>query len=156
MITKNYLFAGTVNAISNLILLAGIYFLVLKDFFTSNPVSGALEYLNQQYRPSDQQIYWAILFSTLSFGILITTTIKRSGTKTFISGLKFGFILGLLFLVATNFGLFSAQNIYSLSGIFVDLICSAFVMTIFAGISAWILVKCKVNDKQMWNANTIR
>jgi hypothetical protein len=77
----------------------------------------------------------------LAFGFFITTVIKWSGAKTFGSGLRHGFIIGLLFWTAINFGLFSAQNIFSLPSVFADLACSAFAMTISSGVSAWMLGK---------------
>lgn len=144
MTNKYFLFSGIITSLSNLILHAVTYFLFLKDFYASHP-AGSQEYLTQLNRPPDQLIIWALLVSSLAFGFLITTTIKWSGAKTFGSGMKYGLILGLLFWTAINFGLFSAQNIFSLPSVLVDLVCSAFAMTISAGLSAWILGKGKVN-----------
>lgn len=128
--------------ITNLILHAGVFFVFLKDFYATHP-AGSIEYLNQLNRPPDQLIIWALLVSSLAFGFFITTVIKWSGAKTFGSGLKYGFIIGLLFWTAINFGLFSAQNIFSLPSVFADLVCSTFAMTISSGVSAWMLGKAK-------------
>jgi hypothetical protein len=40
-----------------------------------------------------------------------------------------------------NFGLYSAQNIFSLPSVLADLLCSTFSMTISGAVSAWILGK---------------
>jgi hypothetical protein len=101
--------------------------------------------MKQLNRPPDQLVIWALLVSALAFGFFITTTIKWSGAKSFGSGLKYGFILGILFWTAINFGLFSAQNIFSLPSVFADLGCSAFSMTISGGVSAWVLGKVNSN-----------
>jgi hypothetical protein len=42
-----------------------------------------------------------------------------------------------------NFGLFSAQNIFSLASVFADLACSTFAMTFAAAVAAWMLGKTK-------------
>jgi hypothetical protein len=141
---KNFILTGFVTTITNLILHAGVFFVFLKDFYATHP-AGSIEYLNQLNRPSDQLIIWSLLVSSLAFGFFITTIIKWSGAKTVGSGLKYGFIIGFLFWSAINFGLFSAQNIFSLPSVFADLACSVFVMTISSGVSAWMLGKAKTN-----------
>ena len=143
---KNFILAGLVTTIINLLLHASAFFVFLKDFYATHP-AGSKEYLEQLNRPPDQLIIWALLLSSLAFGFLITTTIKWSRANTFGGGLKHGFILGFLFWTAINFGLYSAQNIFSLPSVFADLACSTFAMTISAGVSAWILGK----DKQLVN-----
>jgi len=136
--------SGIITSVVNLILQAGTYFVFLKKFFASHP-AGSDEYMKQLNRPPDQLVIWALLVSALAFGFFITTTIKWSGAKSFGSGLKYGFILGILFWTAINFGLFSAQNIFSLPSVFADLGCSVFSMTISGAVSAWFLEKVKSN-----------
>jgi hypothetical protein len=137
---KNFILTSFVTAIANLILHAGAFFVFLKDFYAAHPV-GSIEYLNQLNRPPEELVLWALLVSSLAFGFFITTTIQWSGAKSFGSGLKYGFILGFLFWTAMNFGLYSAQNIFSLPIVFADLACSVFAMTISAAFSAWRLGK---------------
>lgn len=141
---KNFFLSGMVTALTNLVLHAVAYFTFLKDFYATHPV-GTAEYLKQLNRPADQLVIWALLVSALAFGFFITTTIKWSGAKTFASGLKYGLVLGILFWTAVNFGLYSAQNTFSLPSVFADLFCSVFAMTISAGVSAWLLGKVKTN-----------
>lgn len=137
---KNLIIASIVTALTNLMLHSVTYFAFLKNFYAIHPV-GTAEYLKQLNRPADQLVIWALLVSALAFGFFITTTIKWSGARTYGTGLKYGFVLGLLFWTAMNFGLYSAQNIFSLPSVFADLACSTFAMTISAGVSAWILGK---------------
>ena len=151
IMNKSFFLSGVITSIVNLVLHSGAYFGFLKNFYASNP-AGSTEYLKQLNRPADQLVIWALLVSTFAFGFFITTTIKWSGAKTFSSGLKYGLILGILFWTAINFGLYSAQNIFSLPSVFADLACSTFAMTIAAGVSAWILgkdkPKAKTSDKK--------
>lgn len=142
--TKNFILTAFVTTIINLILHAGTFFLFLKDFYAAHP-AGSADYLKQLNRPPEQLVIWALLVSSLAFGFFITTTIKWSGARTFGAGLKNGFILGFLFWTAINFGLFSAQNIFSLPSVFADLACSVFAMTISTGVSAWMLGKAVTN-----------
>jgi hypothetical protein len=137
---KNYFISGLITSIANLLIHTGTYFGFLKSFYASYP-AGSTEYLKQLNRPADQLVIWALLVSAFAFGFFITTMIKWSGAISFSSGIKYGFVLGLLFWTAMNFGLYSAQNIFSLPSVFADLACSTFAMTISAGVSAWILGK---------------
>ena len=141
---KKYFISGFVTSLVNLLIHAITYFGFLKNFYTNHPV-GSPEYLKQLNRPADQLVIWALLVSALAFGFFITTMINWSGARTFATGLKNGFIMASLFWTAMNFGLFSAQNIFSLPSVFANLACSAFSMTISAGISAWILGIGKTN-----------
>jgi hypothetical protein len=135
---------GILTSVVNLILQAGASIVFLKKFYATHP-AGSDEYMKQLNRPPDQLVIWALLVSALAFGFLITTTIKWSGAKSFSSGLKYGFILGILFWTAINFGLFSAQNIFSLPSVFADLGCSVFSMTISGAVSAWFLGNVNLN-----------
>lgn len=141
---RNFFISGIITSVVNLILQAGTYFIFLKRFYATHP-AGSDEYMKQLNRPSDQLVIWALLVSALAFGFFITTTIKWSGAKSFGSGLKYGFILGILFWTAINFGLFSAQNIFSLPSVFADLGCSVFSMTISGAVSTWFLGKVNSN-----------
>jgi hypothetical protein len=141
---RNFFISGIITSVVNLILQASIFFIFLKKFFAAHP-AGSDEYMKQLNRPSDQLEIWALLISALAFGFFITTTIKWSGARSFSSGLKFGFILGVLFWTAMNFGLYSAQNIFSLPSVLADLLCSAFSMTISGAVSALILGKGNSN-----------
>jgi hypothetical protein len=141
---RNFFISGIITSVVNLMLQASVYFIFLKKFFATHP-PGTDEYMKQLNRPSEDLIIWALLISALAFGFFITTTIKWAGAKSFSSGLKYGFILGVLFWTAMNFGLYSAQNIFSLPSVLADLLCSAFSMTISGAVSAWILGRANSN-----------
>ena len=145
---KNFFLTGLVTSVVNLVLHAGVAILFLRDFYATHP-AGPEEYIAQLNRPPGQLVIWALLVSALAFGFFITLTIKWSGARTFGSGLKYGLILGLLYWTSINFGLFSAQNIFSLPSVFVDLACSATVMTLSAAISAWMLGKAKTDQQKV-------
>ena len=141
---KNFILSGLTASIVNLVLNAGAYFLFLKDVFEANPpVSEAFQ--KQLVRSPDQLIGWAMAATSLTMGFFIATVIKWSGARTFMAGLKKGFIVAFLFWSSINFGLYASSNHFSQVGVFADLGCSITAMTISAAFAAWILEKGKSN-----------
>ena len=139
---KNFILSGLIATVVNLLVNAGAHFLFLKNVFEAQqPVSEELQ--QQLERPSDQLIGWALAVSALTMGFFIATVIKWSGARTFISGLKKGFLVAFLFWSSINFGLYSSNNHFSLTWILADLPCSVAAMTIAAAASAWVMGKGK-------------
>ena len=130
--------SGLVTSATNLVLHAAAYFVFLKEFFRSHP-AGSEEFVKQLHRGPDELVGWAMAVTSLAMGFLITTMIKWSRATTFLSGLKKGFVLGLLFWASVNFGLYASSNYFSMESVFVDYACSAAVMTVAAAVSAWML-----------------
>jgi hypothetical protein len=135
---KRFIITGLLTSIVNLALHGLAYALILKDFYRSHP-AGPEEFMDQLNRPPDQLIIWAMVVTSVTMGFFIATIMKWSGARTFISGLKYGSIAGFLFWSAVNFGLYASSNIFSQASVFVDLACSATVMTVSAAFSAWML-----------------
>ena len=142
--SKNFILSGLVATVVNLLLNAGFYFLFLKDVFEAYPPVSA-EFHKQLVRPPDQLIGWAMAATSLTMGFFIATVIRWSGARTFVSGLKNGFVVALLFWCSINFGLYASSNHFSQTGVFADLACSITAMTIAAAVSAWILGRKKTN-----------
>lgn len=138
-----FFLSGLVTTVTNLLLHAAVYFLFLKDFYRSHP-AGPEEFVKQLHRGPNDLIGWAMAVTSLAMGFLITTVIKWSGATTFSSGLKYGFILGLLYWAAVNFGLYASSNFFSQASVFVDYACSTAVMTISGAVAAWMLGRGKV------------
>lgn len=139
---KIFVQAGLTATVVNLLLNAGAYFLFLKEVFAAHPPVSA-EFQKQLVRPSNQLIGWAMVVTSVTMGFFIATVIKWSGARTFLSGLKKGFIFAFLFWTSINFGLYASSNHYSLIGVFADLVCSITAMTIAAAVTACILDKGK-------------
>jgi hypothetical protein len=139
--------SGFVTSATNLVLHGAVYFLFLKEFFRSHP-AGSEEFVKQLHRGPDELVGWAMAVTSLAMGFLITTMIKWSRATTFISGLKKGFVLGLLFWASVNFGLYASSNYFSMESVFVDYVCSAAVMTVAAAVSAWMLGRGGANEAE--------
>lgn len=143
---KNFILSGLMASVVNLLLNAVSYFLFLKDVFEAYPPVSA-EFHTQLVRPPGQLIGWAMAVTSLTMGFFIATVIKWSGARTFVSGLKNGFVVAFLFWSSINFGLYASSNHFSQVGVFADLACSVTAMTIAAAVSAWVLGKEKTNAR---------
>jgi hypothetical protein len=135
---KRFLLTGLFTTIINLSLHTLFYVIVLKDFYKSHR-AGSEEFMNQLHKKPDQLIVWAMVATSVTMGYLITLIMKWSGAKTFLSGLKYGSIVGFMFWGSVNFGIYASSNVFSQAGMFVDLICSGISMTVSAAFAAWML-----------------
>ncbi|MCX6151426.1 MAG: hypothetical protein NTX22_12920 [Ignavibacteriales bacterium] len=141
---KKFLISGLITTLINLLLNAAAYIFILKDFYQSHPAVSE-EFMKQLHKQPDQLIVWAMVVTSLAMGFLITTVIKWSGAKTFVSGLKYGFVFALLFWGSVNFGLYASSNFFSQATVFVDYACSVTAMTISGAVAAWMLGRGKKN-----------
>lgn len=139
---KKFLITGLITTVINLFLHTANYFLILKYFYRSYPALSE-ECMKQLHRSPEQLIVWAMVVTSLSMGFLITIVMKWSGAKTFIEGLKNGFIFSFLFWASVNFGLYASSNFFSQTTVFVDYVCSVSAMTISGAVSAWQLGRGK-------------
>ena len=139
---KKFLLAALVGTIVLLLLNAIIYVVFLKDFFQNHPAVSP-EFMKQLNRQDDQIIWWAVALSSVAIGFLVTTVLQWSGARTFVSGLKSGFIFAFLFLCAIDFGLFATSNFFSEVSVFIDMICGTVAITIAGAVVAWMLGRGK-------------
>jgi hypothetical protein len=137
-VNKKFLISGLITTVINLLLNALAYAIFLKDFFEAHPAVSA-EFTKELSRQPDQLIGWAMAVTSITMGYFITIIMKWSGARTFVSGLKQGFPMALLFWSSVNFGLYASSNYFSQAGVFADLACSVTAMTISAAVSAWML-----------------
>jgi hypothetical protein len=135
---KRFIITGLLTSVVNLALHGLTYALILKDFYRAHP-AGSEEYMQQLNRSPEDLIIWAMAATSLTMGFFITTIMKWSGARTFLSGLKHGALAGFLFWASVNFGLYASSNVFSLPSVLVDLACSGTAMTLAAAFSAWML-----------------
>lgn len=138
MSIKRFIVTGLLTSLLNLLLHAAAYFFILKDFFLRHPALS--EECRQEFnRPPGVLIPWAMIATSVTMGFFITLVMKWSGAKTFTAGLKKGAVAGWLFWSSVNFGLYASSNMFSRASVFVDLACSATVMTIASVFAVWML-----------------
>jgi hypothetical protein len=141
---KQFFVTALVTTVVLFLLNAIVYVVFLKDFFQDHPAVSP-EFMKQLYRPDDQLIIWAVVLCSLALGALVTLVIKWSGARTFLSGLRSGFVFAILFLCTIDFGLLGSTNNFTTAGAFADIICSTITLTIGAAIAAWMLGKWRAN-----------
>jgi hypothetical protein len=135
---SRFIVTALVASAINLLLNAGAYALFLRDFFRAHP-SGSDEFMRQLNRSPEQLIVWAMAVTSLTMGLFITTVMCWSGARSFVTGLKLGGIVGLLFWVSVNSGLYASSNLFSLPSVLVDTPFSALSMAVSAACAAWVL-----------------
>jgi len=79
-------------------------------------------------RPDNVMIWWAIILSNLVYALLLTLILNWSGAKGIADGLKTGALIGVLYALAVDLGMYSMTTmIKNLSGIVVDVLAYAVV-----------------------------
>ena len=135
---KKFILATLVTTVVLFLLNAIFYAAILKDFFHDHPAVST-EFANQLYKPDDQIIIWAVVLCSVSIGLLLTLVMNWAGARSFVAGIKKGFLFASLFLFTVDFGLLASTNNFTTAGAFADIICSTTALTISCGISAWML-----------------
>ena len=79
-------------------------------------------------RPDNVMIWWAIILSNLVYALLLTLILNWSGAKGIADALKTGALIGVLYALAVDLGMYSMTTmIKNLSGIVVDVLAYAVV-----------------------------
>lgn len=79
-------------------------------------------------RPEYGMIWWALILSNLVYALLVTLALKWAGAKNIADGLKLGALIGVLYALTVDLGMYSMTTmISSLSGIVVDMLAYAAV-----------------------------
>lgn len=114
------------------------YGLVLRHVFLAFP-AGTPDFVRQLQRPAGELVVWAMALTAVSMGWFITTMVRWSGAKTAGEGLRRGAVLGSLFWIAVNSGLYASSHHFSLPSVLVDTPLSALCMTLGSAFAAWML-----------------
>lgn len=82
-------------------------------------------------RPDNEMIWWAIILSNLVYALLLTLILKWSGAKGITDGLKTGALIGVIYALSVDLGMYSMTTmIKSVSGIVVDAVVYVVVTAI--------------------------
>jgi len=86
-----------------------------------------------------EMVWWAMILSNLLWGWFFAYVfINWANISTWFSGLKAGVVIGFLTGAAFDFGLFSMTNLFSLSGVFTDVLLNAVYCGIIGAFVGWI------------------
>jgi len=101
-----------------------VWGMLLMDFSKAN-------YNQTIYLPEDGMIWWAMIASNLVLALLVTLALNWAGAKTIVDGLKFGALVGGLYALTTDLGMYSMTNVISnLGTVVVDTLAYATVTAI--------------------------
>jgi len=85
-------------------------------------------------RAENEMIWWAMILSNLVFALLVTLALNWSGAKNLADGLKIGTLVGALYALSVDLGMFSMTTmINDMTGVVVDTLAYA-VVTAVAGL----------------------
>jgi len=101
-----------------------VWGMLLMNFDTAN--------FNQcSSRPDMEMIWWAMIASNLVLALLVTLTLNWAGAKTIVDGLKFGAIVGGLYALTTDLGMYSMTTvILNVTAVVVDTLAYAVVTAV--------------------------
>jgi hypothetical protein len=115
-----------------------IYGILLKDYMAANCNT-------EGSRPMDQMIWWALILSNFTWGLLLSTCIYWFGVFSPSAGGRVGAVLGLLTGLAFDLGMYSMTTMYlNANVIIVDVIAYVIMFALAGMITAWAMAK--VND----------
>lgn len=101
-----------------------VWGLLLMDFSKEN-------YNQTIYLPDEGMIWWAMIASNLVLALLVTLALNWAGAKTIVDGLKFGALVGGLYALTTDLGMYSMTTvILNLTAVAVDTLAYAAVTAI--------------------------
>ena len=141
--SKKFLLTGIATTLLLFLLNAVAYVAFLKNFFQSHPVISS-EFMKQLYKPDSEIIWWATVLSAIAIGFLVTTVIHWSNARTFLTGIRAGFVFSILLLCGVDFGLLASTNSFSTASAFADIITSTTMITLSGAVAAWLLGRGKI------------
>ena len=101
-----------------------VWGMLLMDFSKAN-------YNQTIYLPEDGMIWWAMIVSNLVLALLVTLALNWAGAKTIVDGLKLGALVGGLYALTTDLGMYSMTTVISnLTAVAVDTLAYAAVTAI--------------------------
>lgn len=101
-----------------------VWGILLMDFSKAN-------YNQTIYLPDDGMIWWAMIASNLVLALLVTLALNWAGAKTVVDGLKYGALVGGLYALTTDLGMYSMTTvILNLTAVVVDTLAYAAVTAV--------------------------
>jgi hypothetical protein len=112
-----------------------IYGVIVGDFMSANCDSSTA-------RPMEDFVWWSMILSNLSQGLLLCLLIDWTGSYSASAGAKLGAVTGLLAALTVDFSFYAMTTMYSnVTVIIVDAICMAVLQAIVGAIAAVVMNK---------------
>ncbi len=128
MNTNKILLGGIAGGVAMFFLGWLIYGIVLADFMAANGNQCAS-------RPMEEFVWWAMILSNLTAGILFAVIISWSNTSGALAGAKIGAVVGLLFGISIDASFFAMSTMFAgVIAMLVDVIAYTVMSSLGAGV----------------------
>lgn len=88
----------------------------------------------------DMSDMWALILGNISHAFLFAYIFSRwAGVSTWQGGAKTGALLGLLIWLSVDMIMYGTTNVYSLTGVFIDVLVSTVMGAIGGAVIGWVL-----------------
>lgn len=131
MNTNKILIAGVVTGVFAFLLGWLIWGILLKDTMPQGP-AGFM-------RPDSEMVMWAMVVSCIAFGLLYAYIyVHWANISTWLSGLKAGGVLGLLYSMSMTTGMYAMSHMYSgMNEMIMDLVGNTVYSAITGAFLGW-------------------
>jgi hypothetical protein len=138
MNSKNFLAAGIAGGITYFFLGWLCYGMLFADILRAH--AGSATGVDR----GEDMLLWSIALGNLASGFLLSYIFSRlAHIQTAVAGAKTGLWIGLLLAAGVNFTMYGTSNLFTLNGLFIDVLIYA-GMSAFAGaVVAWVVGMAK-------------
>jgi hypothetical protein len=127
MKTGKILLGGIAGGVTFFLLGWLIYGVLLMDYTTAH-------YNQCAVRAMEDMVWWAMILSNLTYGLLLSIVFSWSNTKGMLAGAKVGGIIGLMIAVSIDLSIYSMNNMFTnFTAVIVDIIAYT-VMSLIGGV----------------------
>lgn len=86
-------------------------------------------------RPENEMIWWAMIASNLLLALMVTLVLDWAGAKSVMDGVKLGAIVGGLYALSVDLGIYSmTTTINNLSGVVIDAVAYCVLTAIIGAV----------------------
>ncbi len=116
MKTGKILLGGIAGGLTFFLLGWLVYGMLLMDYTTANSNQCIM-------RPMEDMIWWAIILSNLTYGLLLSIVFSWSNTKGAMAGARVAAIIGLMICISMDLSFYSMSTVFSnFAAVIVDVI----------------------------------
>lgn len=133
MINNKTLLGGLAAGVLFFVLGFLVYGMLLKDFMAAHT--------NAEFmRPEEEMVWWAMIVSNFTFGILLALIISWSKTTGVIEAAKISAMVAVLFGLTIDLSFYSMSKMFSdLTVVFVDIASWTVMSAIGGAVIGWIM-----------------
>jgi hypothetical protein len=133
METNKILLGGLAGGVAFFLLGWVIYGILLMDFSMAN-------YNQCNARPMEDMVWWAMILSNLTSGLLLALIFSWSKTTGILTGAKVAGIVGLLFAISIDLSFYAMTTTFlKSSAILVDIVAYTVMSAIAGAVIAWVM-----------------